>query len=185
MAEPEETEESFESEELVEKKERESYQNQSEKRFKKREHLKTRHSAVPSHKPPTGQPHTAYRVQSTAGDGLLNPVSFSNTSKHVASKTDIPRSQHIGVTHSTDTSQPPHLSLRESSPHFVQNEDRSDSSLALSDQVRHHSSKLRDAVFAEWLAEKGSHMKKEQEALHLKKKRQEQAKVEQMVRPVV
>ena len=156
-------------------------ENRSKKGIKEREHQKTRQqkqSAIPSYKPPTGQQLISRVPRPTGSVGLLgSAVSFSNTSEEIVSKTAIPRSHHI------DTSQPsPGISHRESSS-FAQNEDRSESSLALSDQVRHHSTKLRDAVFAEWLAEKGSHMKKERETLQLKKKRQEQAKVEKMVIP--
>lgn len=181
MAERADTERSLESESTENSLEK---KNHSEKIGGEKEHSKIRQqqqSAVPSHKPPTGQSFRS-RVPTSAGDGLLSPVSFSNTSKQVA-KTEIPRSRHI------DTSQPPPSiqsfraeSSLNSHDQSAQNEDRSESSLALSDQVRHHSSKLRDAVFAEWLAEKGSHMKKEQEVLQLKKKKQEQAKVEKMVK---
>ena len=64
----------------------------------------------------------------------------------------------------------------------------SENSLALSDQCRQNpsqSSQLRDAVFAEWLAEKGSHMKKEKQVAALKKQQQEREKTKKKARSCV
>lgn len=69
----------------------------------------------------------------------------------------------------------------------AQGGDVSETSLALSNQVRHdsfQSSQLREAVFAEWLVEKGSHMKKERQAAALKKQQQQKERADKMVEAV-
>ena len=117
---------------------------------------KTRHQqGVSAQKPPLAQ-----RVSSSRGGTHLE---MTGVRKQLASQKTIPRSQHLN-----------------SSIAATEN----DASLALSDQCRQNSSQssqLRDAVFAEWLAEKGSHMKKERQAAALKKRHQEQEKAEKTV----
>lgn len=154
----------------------------SRKTKERRNHV----TASSSHKPPsTG------RTRTGKTDSLNQVLSEGASNQFVVQK-NIPCSRHISVSNSTDQSGP-HLSPAPQQPdqrpqsshgsshHSLRVEGGDDVSLALSDQVNRHSYKLRDAVFAEWLSEKGSHMKKEREMLAQKKRQQDQAKAEQMV----
>ena len=153
----------------------------SRKTKERRSHV----TASSSHKPPSSG-----RTRTGKTDSLNQVLSEGASNQFVVQK-NIPCSRHIGVSNSTDQSGP-HLSPAPQQPDQLPQSSRGsyhhplrveggDVSLALSDQVNRHSYKLRDAVFAEWLSEKGSHMKKEREMLAQKKRQQDQAKAEQMV----
>lgn len=154
----------------------------SRKTKERRNHV----TASSSHKPPSSG-----RTRTGKTDSLNQVLSEGASNQFVVQK-NIPCSRHISVSNSTDQSGP-HLSPAPQQPdqrpqsshgsshHSLRVEGGDDVSLALSDQVNRHSYKLRDAVFAEWLSEKGSHMKKEREMLAQKKRQQDQAKAEQMV----
>lgn len=155
----------------------------SRKTKERRNHV----TASSSHKPPSSG-----RTRTGKTDSLSQVLSEGASNQFVVQK-NIPCSRHIGVSNSTDQSgSSPRLPASQqpdqrpqsscgSYHHPLRVEGGDDVSLALSDQVNRHSYKLRDAVFAEWLSEKGSHMKKEREMLAQKKRKQDQAKAEQMV----